>query len=112
LHFTKKSGSLQNPCALQKIRRIFRILALCKKSGGFIKSLRLKEKQADDRILAGVKIPAPGEKTSETGKNGRPAYCLGSAESLAADFLLVWLKSCDVPLMQSPSEEMAQAALL
>jgi hypothetical protein len=33
-----------------------------KKSGGFTKYLRLAEKQANDRILAGVKIPAPGEK--------------------------------------------------
>jgi hypothetical protein len=39
----------------------------------------------------GVKIPAHGEKTSGSGKNWRPAYCLGSAESPAADFLLVWL---------------------
>ncbi|MFN9903026.1 MAG: hypothetical protein ACK55Z_30495, partial [bacterium] len=52
-------------------------------------------------------------------KNRSPAYCLGSAESLAAYFLMVWLKSyrsdpcrCDESLMQTPSEEMAQAALL
>jgi hypothetical protein len=57
----KNQADLQNPCAY-------------KKSGGFIKSLRLQknrqiykilaptEKQTDDRILAGVKIPAPGEK--------------------------------------------------
>ncbi len=98
---------LRNPCAFQKIRWIYRILALFKKSGVFTESLRFTEKQADDRILAGVKIPAIGEKTSGTGKNWWPAYCLGSAESPAADFLLVWLKSsrsdprrCDVPLMQ------------
>jgi hypothetical protein len=48
--------------SLQKIRRIYRILALYKKAGGFTKSLRLTEKQVDDRILAGVKIPAPGKK--------------------------------------------------
>jgi hypothetical protein len=71
---------------LQKIRRIYRILASTKnqadlrnpcadkKSGGFKKSLRLQkirriyrilastENQADDRILAGVEIPAPGKK--------------------------------------------------
>ncbi len=117
--FSKNQADLQNPCAFQKIRRIYRILALFKKSGGFTESLRFTEKQADDRILAGVKIPAPGEKTSGTGKNWRPAYCLGLVESPAADFLLVWLKSsrsdprrCDVPFMQSPSEETAQAALL
>ncbi len=75
------------------------------------------EKQADDRILAGVKIPAPGKKAARLG--WRPAYCLGSAESPAVDFLLVWLKSsrsdprrCDVSIMQSPSGETAQAALL
>jgi hypothetical protein len=52
-------------------------------------------------------------------KNRQPAYCLGLAESPAADFLLVWLKSsrsdprrCDESLMHSPSEETAQAALL
>ncbi len=57
----KNQSDLQNPCAY-------------KKSGGFIKSLRLQksrqiyrilapiEKQADDRILAGVEIPAPGKK--------------------------------------------------
>ncbi len=52
-------------------------------------------------------------------KSWRPAYCLGSAESPAADFPLVWLKSsrsdprrCDESRMQSPSEETAQDALL
>ncbi len=45
-------------------------------------------------------------------KSRRPAYCLGSAESPAADFFLVWLMSsrsdpnrCDESRMQSPSEE-------
>jgi hypothetical protein len=84
LHSTKNQADLQNPCALQKIRRIYRILALYKKSGGFIKSLRLQknrricrilvpaEKQADDRILAGVKIPAPGKKPAGLEKAGGP----------------------------------------
>jgi hypothetical protein len=52
-------------------------------------------------------------------KSRRPAYSLGSAESPAADFFLVWLMSsrsdprrCDESRMQSPSEEKAQAALL
>jgi hypothetical protein len=62
LRFSKNQADLQNPCALQKIRRIYRILALFQKSGGFTKSLPFTEKQADDGILAGVKIPAPGEK--------------------------------------------------
>jgi len=34
-----------------------------------------------------------GTTTLDTGKSWRPTYCLGSAESPAADFLLVWLKS-------------------
>jgi hypothetical protein len=58
---TKNQADLTNPCAdkkscqfkkslhLQKIRQIYRILAST-------------ENQADDRILAGVEIPAPGEK--------------------------------------------------
>jgi hypothetical protein len=62
LRFPKNQADLQNPCASQKIRRIYRILALFKKSGEFTKSWRFTEKQADNRILAGVKIPAPGEK--------------------------------------------------
>jgi hypothetical protein len=50
---------------LQKIRRIYKILAFT-------------ENQADDRILAGVEIPAPGkkpaseEKIGGTGKAGGP----------------------------------------
>jgi hypothetical protein len=62
LRFSKNQAYLQNPCAFPKIRRIYKILALFQKSGGFIKSLRFTQKQAADRILAGVKIPAPGEK--------------------------------------------------
>jgi hypothetical protein len=52
-------------------------------------------------------------------KSRRPTICLGSAESPAADFFLVWLMSsrsdsrrCDESRMQSLSEEKAQAALL
>ncbi len=78
---------------LQKIRRAIESLRA-------LKSLRLAKNQRD-------------------WKNRRPAYSLGSAESPAADFLLVWLKSsrsdprrCDVSLMQSPSEGTAQAALI
>jgi hypothetical protein len=40
LHFPKNQADLQNPCAFKKIRRIYRILALFKKSGGFTESLR------------------------------------------------------------------------
>ncbi len=70
------------------------------KSPRLVKNLRLQKNQRD-------------------WKSWRPAYCLGSAESPAADFLLVWLKSsrsdprrCDESRMQSSSEETAQAALL
>ncbi len=59
------------------------------------------------------------KKNQQDWKSWWPAYCLGSAESPADDFLLVWLKSsrsdprrCDESRMQSPSEETAQAALL
>jgi hypothetical protein len=45
----KKSGGFTESLRLQKIRRIYRILAPT-------------ENQADNRILAGVKIPAPGKK--------------------------------------------------
>jgi hypothetical protein len=60
-------------------------LALFKKSGGFTKSWRFTEKQADLRNLgalqknrrtiesfAGVEIPAPGEKPAELEKAGGP----------------------------------------
>ncbi len=70
------------------------------------------------------KKPAFEEKPV-SGKNRRdrkrrpPAYCLGSAKSLAADFFLVWLMStrsdplrCDESPMRSPSEEKTWAALL
>ena len=96
----QKSGGFKKSLCLRKIRRIYKIAAST-------------EKQADDRILAGVEIPAPGEnlrlkKNMQDWKSRRPAYCLGLAESPAADFLLVWLKSsrsdprrCDDSRMQS-----------
>jgi hypothetical protein len=85
--------------------------------------LRLQKKKADDRILAGVEIPAPGKKPAfeekPVGLKKQAAYCLGSAESPVADFFLVWLMSSrsdprryDESRLQSPSEEKAQAALL
>jgi hypothetical protein len=106
-------------------------LALLQKSSGFEKSWRFPENQADlqnigalqknrrtTESLRALKSPRL-VKNQRDWKSWRPAYCLGSAESPAADFLLVWLKSsrsdpcrCVVSLMQSPSEETAQAALL
>jgi hypothetical protein len=77
---------LRNIGAFQKIRRIWKILALFRKSGGFEKLALFRKsggftkywclaekqadlrnigawqrKQADDRILAGVEISAPVE---------------------------------------------------
>ncbi len=84
-----------------------------------------REKQADGKIFAGVEISPPDEiptaieKPAEPEKSKRPAYCLGSAESPAADFSPVWLMSsrsdprrCNESCMSSPSEEKTQAALL
>jgi hypothetical protein len=47
LLFAENQADLRNPCALQKIRRIYRILALFKKSGGFTESLHFSKNQAD-----------------------------------------------------------------
>jgi hypothetical protein len=47
-------------------------LGLLQKSGGFENSRRFTEKQADDRILAGVKIPVPGKKPVGLKKAGGP----------------------------------------
>jgi hypothetical protein len=47
-------------------------LALLQISGGFTKYWRFTEKQADDRILAAVKIPVPGEKPAGLEKAGGP----------------------------------------
>ncbi len=47
-------------------------MVLYRKSGGFTKYWRLAEKQVDDRILAGVKIPAPGKKPEGLEKAGGP----------------------------------------
>jgi hypothetical protein len=59
LLFAKNQADLRNPCAFQKIRRIFRILALFKKSGGFTESLRLQ------KIRRIHKIPASTEKQAD-----------------------------------------------
>jgi hypothetical protein len=82
LRLWKNQADLQNPCALQKIRRIYRILVLYKKSGGFTESLRFTKSQVDDRILAGVKIPAPGKKPARLEKlAARLLFRLGGISS-------------------------------
>jgi hypothetical protein len=57
--FSENQADLKNIGAFQKIRRIYKILAPCRK-------------QADNRILAGVEIPAPGEKSADLEKVGCP----------------------------------------
>ncbi len=47
-------------------------MALLQKSGGFEKSWSFTEKQADERILVGVKIPEPGKKPAGLKKAGGP----------------------------------------
>jgi hypothetical protein len=47
LLFVKNQADLQNPCAFQKIRQIYKILALFQKSGGVTESLRFSKNQAD-----------------------------------------------------------------
>jgi hypothetical protein len=108
---------LRNPCANEKSGG-FTVSLRLQKSGGFIKFLRLQKNRRTIESLRALKYPRLA-KNQRDWKSWRPAYCLGSAASPAADFLLVWLKSsrsdpprCDVSLMQSPSEETAQAALL
>jgi hypothetical protein len=73
----KKSGGFTKSLCLRKIRRVIESLWALK-SPRLVKNLRLKKKQWD-------------------WKSWRPAYGLGSAESPAADFLLVWLKSSCCP---------------
>ncbi len=45
--FLKNQADLQNLGAFPKIRRIYKILALFQKSGGFTKSWRFSKNQAD-----------------------------------------------------------------
>ena len=94
--FTENQAVLRNPCVYRK-------------SGGFEKSLRLQknrriweilastEKQVDDRILAGIEIPAPDKKPEFEEK---PARLISSRSDP---------RRCDESRMQSPSEEKAQA---
>jgi hypothetical protein len=117
LLFAKNQADFRNPCAFQKIRRIYRILALSKKSGGFTESLRLQKIRRIYRTLRFSKDQAdlqnPGVlqknrltieslralksprlvKNQRDWKSWRPAYCSCSAEYPAADILLEWLKS-------------------
>ena len=98
----EKQADQENVGALQKNRRIWKILADSQNIGGFPNKIL-----ADFQNIGGfpkyLRIP----KSRRLQKIRRP-YCLGSEESPADDFLLVWLKSshsdprrCDVPLMQS-----------
>ncbi len=94
------------------------------KAGGFTKSFHLQKIRWTIESLRALKslrlVKNPRlQKNQRDWKSWRPAYCLGLVESPAADFLLVWLKSsrsdprrCNASLMQSPSKETAQAALL
>jgi hypothetical protein len=126
---------IEKSLLLLKIRRIKKSLHLLK-NRRIEKSLRLLKNRRTIESLQALKSPrlvknpslkkSPCLKKSQCLKKKpaglekqRPAYCLGSAESPAADFFLVWLMSshsdprrCDVSRMQSPSEEKAQAALL
>jgi hypothetical protein len=57
--FYKNQADLENIGAFQKNRRIYKMLAPCRK-------------QANDRILAGVEIPVPGEKPAGLENTGGP----------------------------------------
>jgi hypothetical protein len=70
--FSENQADLRNIGAFQKIRRIWKILAPHRKTGVFTKCWHLAEKWAEDRILVGVEIPAPGEKSAELEKAGGP----------------------------------------
>jgi hypothetical protein len=138
----KKIRRIEKSLLLLKIRRIWEILAFAKnqadlrnpcvyrKSNRFEKSLRLQKIRRTIESSRALKSPCLVKnqrlkknprlkKNRQDWKSRRPAYCLGSAESPAADFFLVWMMSsrsdpfrCDESRMQSPNEEKAQAALL
>jgi hypothetical protein len=57
--FYKNQADLKNIAAFQKNRQIYKMLAPCRKL-------------ADDRILAGVEIPAPGDKSAGLENTGGP----------------------------------------
>jgi hypothetical protein len=60
-----------------------------KKSGGFTESSQNRQTIESLRALKSPRLV----KNQRDWKSWRFAHCLGSAESPAADFLLVWLKS-------------------
>ncbi len=102
--FYKNQADLRNIGAFKKVRRIWKILVLSRKTGGFGKYWRFPEKQADLENIGALQknrrtieslqtLKSPRlVKIRRVPKSRRP-YCLGSAESPAADFLLDWLKS-------------------
>jgi hypothetical protein len=85
-----KIKRIEKSLLLLKIRRK-EILAFAKNQADW-EILAFAENQADDKILAPGEKPTFVEKLANW-KSRRPAYCLGSAESPAADFSLVWLMS-------------------
>jgi hypothetical protein len=116
--FYRKTGGFTKSLRLQKNRQIYKILAFTEKQADLQNPCVYRKTGRFTESLRALKSPRL-VKNQRDWKSWRPAYCLGSAESSAADFLLVWLKSsrsdprrCDVSLMQSPSGDMAQAALL
>ncbi len=99
-------GCVQNIGGCPKYWRVSKILAGVQNIGGCPKYWRVS------KILAGCPKYWHLQKI-------RWPYCLGSAESPAADFLLVWLKSsrsdprrCDVLCMPSPSGRWTACTLL
>ncbi len=124
-------ADIQNICVSWNYWRIPKILADVQNIGGCPKYWRVSKILADvpniggcpkywrmSKILAGAQNIGGCPKYWRVSKIWRP-YCLGSAESPAADFLLVWLKSsrsdprrCDVLLMPSPSERWTACMLL
>jgi hypothetical protein len=68
----RKSGEFTKYWRFSKNHADLRNIGAFKKAGGYTKCWRLAEKQADDRILEGVKIPAPGEKPAGLEKTGGP----------------------------------------
>jgi hypothetical protein len=86
--FYKKSGGFTESLRLQKIRRIYRILALTKNQAALQNPCvyrKLGEFTESLRVLKSPRLV----KNQRDWKSWRPAYCLDSAESPAADFLLV-----------------------
>jgi hypothetical protein len=95
-----------------KYLRMSKILADVQNIGGCPKYWRMSKVLADVQNIGGC------PKYWRLQKIRRP-YCLGSAESPVADFLLVWLKSsrsgprrCDVLLIPSPRERWTACRLL